>query len=120
MSASSSLWADDPGFFSGSHIDVNRHPTLLKKGQRVRITGDSELQNVHELSNPVKITENKLTIKIGERVVVETLDYSDFIFTAPDDATYTFHYSMSAEGFLSEGEKARITFVMKRLAWFVE
>ncbi len=120
LSASSSLWADDPGFFSGSHIDVNRHPTFLKKGQRVRITGDSELQNVHELSNPVKITENKLTIKIGERVVVETLDYSDFIFTAPEDATYTFHYSMSAEGFLSEGEKARITFVMKRLGWVVE
>ncbi len=121
LSASSSIWPEEPGYFSGSHIDANKHPTFLKKGQQVRITGDSELQIfIHEFSTPVKIMENKLTIKIGERVVWEGSEYTDFIFTAPEDATYTFHYSMSVEGFLAEGERAGITFVMSRTAWIVE
>lgn len=120
LSAASSLWADDPGYFSGSHIETNRHPTFLRRGQRVRIIGKSELQNAQGFSNPVKVTENKLTIKIGERIILETSEYTDFIFTAPEDATYTFYYSMAAEGILVEGERARITFVMSREAWIVE
>lgn len=121
LSASSSLWADDPGYFSGSHIDSDKHPTFLKKGQKIHITGNSELQIfINEFSTPVKITENKLTIKIGERVIWENSEYTDFIFTASEDATYTFHYSMALEGFLLEGERAGITFVMRRKAWIVE
>lgn len=110
-----------PGYFTRSTNDKDIHPTFMNKGQKVRITGKAECQvYINECSTPVRITDKKLAIKIGDRVVWENSDFEDFIFTAPENATYTFHYSMTVEGRLQEGERVGLTTSLTRMAWFIE
>lgn len=110
-----------PGYFTRSTNDKDSHPTFMNKGQKVRITGEAECQvYINECSTPVRIKDKKLSIKIGDRVVWENSDFEDFIFTAPENATYTFHYSMTVEGRLQEGERVGLTTTLTRMAWFVE
>lgn len=110
-----------PGYFTRSLNDDNHHPTDMRAGQKLRITGYAEYQSyISEHSIPVTISNKWLIIKDGERIVYQTSDFEDFIFTAPENGTYTFHYSMTIEGRLLPNERAGGTLGITRIAWFVD
>lgn len=110
-----------PGAFVKSTDDDLIHPTFMQKGQKLRITGYAKCEvYIKECITPVKITNQQLIIKLNDRIMLETNDFEDFFFLAPQSGTYTFHYSMTVEGRLYEGERVGLTLTLYRMAWFVE
>lgn len=110
-----------PGFFTRSLNDDNYHPTYMRAGQKLRITGYAQYQSyISEHSIPVTISNKWLIIKDGERIIYQTGNFEDFFFIAPENSTYTFYYSMTIEGRLLPGERAGGTLVISRSAWFVD
>lgn len=113
---------EEPGYFTRTFLnDNNVHPTYLQAGQKIQQISDISVQVLEENPTfPVIVSEKKLTIKLGNRMILETHDFEDLVFTAPKAGAYTFTYSMTYEGTLLEGEKIGISPMISRTAWYLD
>lgn len=119
--ADASTTYETPGYFTNTFNSRHPHSVDMRAGQKIRLTGNVEYQEfVTEHSIPFTISGKELVVKIGERVIYRTNEFEDFIFTAPENGTYTFHYSMILTGRLLSGERAKGTMVISRAAWFID
>lgn len=110
-----------PGRHTRTMTDKYNHPTYLKAGQKIQQISNLYYQDLipnHTL--PVIVTKKELIIKSGERIILQTNNFEDIVFTAPENGTYTFHYSMSIEITLLEGEESAGTIIASRKAWYLD